>query len=564
MKYLTCLMLCALSAMPLTAQQPAVTLPHGDSVIIRAANAPLPQPPETVTVPGPTRTDSLYCSGAACPPGTWSTTKPVPPPPPPDTTTPPPAARVGKYVAPNGSGTACTFAAPCNLDLLATNAIIADTIWARGGTYILGENATSTVTGTPAKPRIVRAYPGERVTWDLVGNGQGLTIRGADAWYWGIEFVCKAWTSRRSALSGSWPDDIPCTTTSVNVFAPRVKFINNNLHDLGEGFDFWKEAVDAELYGNLIYYVGWLGADRGHGHVIYTQNSTGTKQIRENLTWDAYGSGVILYGSGAAEIRGYNMVGNAAWNHGAPAGGGYGQYLLGGAGGGADITFRENFCYRTGTEGAECIRAGYTQTGANTNFDLINNYVIGGDPAWRLWNLSAGSSFTGNTTYAPKPGPAVHIAVFGAKPSTWTGNTHVGSQTTQSWGWANAGHTWASFKTATGLGASDTYAGTAPSGVRVFVRPNQYEPGRAHVIVYSHSGATTASVDLSGIGLTAGRKYDVKNAQNFYGPTVATGTGPGIITLPLSGLSKAAILGTAPHPITNTGPAFNAFVVLPK
>jgi hypothetical protein len=57
----------------------------------------------------------------------------------------------------------------------------------------------------------------------------------------------------------------------------------------------------------------------------------------------------------------------------------------------------------------------------------------------------------------------------------------------------------------------------------------------------------------------------VRNAQNYFGAPVLTGTYQGgTITLPLSGLTKAPISGSAPKSPIGTGISFNAFVVVPK
>jgi hypothetical protein len=56
----------------------------------------------------------------------------------------------------------------------------------------------------------------------------------------------------------------------------------------------------------------------------------------------------------------------------------------------------------------------------------------------------------------------------------------------------------------------------------------------------------------------------VRNAQNYYAAPVATGSGPGSVSVPLGGLSKAAIRGSAPKQPLSTGVTFNAFVIVPQ
>jgi len=52
--------------------------------------------------------------------------------------------------------------------------------------------------------------------------------------------------------------------------------------------------------------------------------------------------------------------------------------------------------------------------------------------------------------------------------------------------------------------------------------PEQYEPGRANIIVYNWEQQSAVSVDVSGI-LNRGDRYVVQNAEDFYGPSTASG-----------------------------------------
>jgi hypothetical protein len=108
----------------------------------------------------------------------------------------------------------------------------------------------------------------------------------------------------------------------------------------------------------------------------------------------------------------------------------------------------------------------------------------------------------------------------------------------------------------------NAYATGKPAESKVFVRINKYEAGRATITVFNWQHAATVSVDL-GSFLAAGTAYEVRDAQNFYGAPVASGTYQGgAVSLPMSGLAPAAPVGmSAPAP---TGPEFNVFVVLPK
>ncbi len=95
------------------------------------------------------------------------------------------------------------------------------------------------------------------------------------------------------------------------------------------------------------------------------------------------------------------------------------------------------------------------------------------------------------------------------------------------------------------------------------MRPNQYEPGRANITIFNWDKVPTVGVSLKGI-LKAGTQYEVRNAQNFFGPAVLSGTydGSSTLQLPMNGLAPATPVGRpAPPP---TGPEFQVFVVVPK
>jgi hypothetical protein len=72
-----------------------------------------------------------------------------------------------------------------------------------------------------------------------------------------------------------------------------------------------------------------------------------------------------------------------------------------------------------------------------------------------------------------------------------------------------------------------------PAGMSVFVRPNQYEPGRGHVAVYNWDRQPRVNVDLSPV-LRRGARYAVHNVQDLYGPPVVSGTFDGApVMLPM-------------------------------
>jgi hypothetical protein len=96
--------------------------------------------------------------------------------------------------------------------------------------------------------------------------------------------------------------------------------------------------------------------------------------------------------------------------------------------------------------------------------------------------------------------------------------------------------------------------------VWVYIQPNKYEAKRANLTIYNWDLASTVSVNLSSV-LNPGDQYVIQDAQNFYGPPVASGTYSGSpVSIKMTGLSKAAPVGFAAP--AHTAPQFGTFVVL--
>ena len=101
-----------------------------------------------------------------------------------------------------------------------------------------------------------------------------------------------------------------------------------------------------------------------------------------------------------------------------------------------------------------------------------------------------------------------------------------------------------------------------PTTTRVVVQPNLYEAGRANVIVYNWGHQGAVSVDLSKV-LHTGDEYEVRNAQDFYGSPVSSGTySGGSVSVPITSITTArSITGRS---TSSTGSEFNVYVVMRK
>ena len=427
-----------------------------------------------------------------------------------------------------------------------------DTIWLRGGAYGSGGVIESRVSGTGQRPVIVRQAPGERATL----NG-GLAVRAGHAWYWGFEITN---TNPDRGPSREVPSCIDTYEGSAG-----VKLINLVLHDCNQGVGFWSGAENGSVYGSLIYYNGYQGPRRGHGHGIYTQNRGGAKLIADNIIFSQFGSGIQAYGSSNASVVGYRVEGNILFNNGAISRGATNVDNILFAIGlpMSRIRIENNYTYHTPGGNKGYSRMGWALSDApNKDVVVRRNYWIGGQAAVELWNWSS-VEFRENTCYSHN----ALSALLSIRPDqstaaySWDGNTYWGAGKFRFGARNQDGEKW---RRLTGLDRRSRFHAGRPAGAWTFVRPNKYEPGRAHIVIYNWSLADRVRVDVSSV-LHQGAGYEIRDAQNFFGKPVAEGVWKGgAIAIPLTGLRPAAPAGSVPAAPRHTAPEFAAFVLLPK
>jgi len=173
------------------------------------------------------------------------------------------------------------------------------------------------------------------------------------------------------------------------------------------------------------------------------------------------------------------------------------------------------------------------------------------------------ATVAGNTLYNFTSGGMIW-ALGTTSGQTWNDNTFLGDPTAIAWRHDSTDvTTFDNWLGQAGLVDPGTFAGSAPAGVKIVVRANQYEPGRANIIIYNWAQDSTVSVDVSGV-LTLGDQYVVQNAQDFYGPPIASGTySGGTLQLPVVSVAAPNPIGvTTTRPAPVTGPTFNVFALM--
>jgi hypothetical protein len=461
------------------------------------------------------------------------------------------------FVSPTGSAQGNGSAqAPWNLSTaLQATALVkpGDTIWILGGTY---KGAfTCTLSGSTGGPIVVRNYRNERAIIDGNLSGRAVTNTptllmwtGGYVWFWGLELT-NSDANRWSDVPGSNPPTARAIGTDIR--APGVKLINCIIHDTGQGISAWAAAPGFEAYGNLVFNNGWESTDRGHGHGIYTQNDTGTKLFRHNVVLHQFGNGVNLYGSSAANLKNITFDGNSFLN-------GIQQY------GGNTPT--ENFTYVNNRSYNTAPQFGYGAP--SSGLMCANNYLARG---LFLTTYTGAVTIQNNTIYEQiNDGQAKLIGItlptgVALTNYTFDYNTYYQSSRNGSDYWASGlGMTFSGWQKQ-GLDAHGTYIPTAgpsyrPTGLKIFIEKNQYDPLKAIVTVFNWDRLTSVAVDLSAV-LSPGDTYELRNAEDYFGDVTSGKYAGGNLSIPMTDHSLALPLGSTTAVGPTGFPEFGVFFV---
>lgn len=392
-----------------------------------------------------------------------------------------------------------------------------DTIWVLGGEY--RGSFSSHLKGEPEKPITVRAVPGERVIW--ISDDRVLDISTTRyVNFWGIEITA----SENSRDPLERPETAYGVRMNQGKESHNIKFINMIVHDMpAQGFAWWQANYDSEIYGSLIYFNGVNQFDHG----IYMMNEKGYKKLTDTFIFDNASHGVHAYNGARSQwLNNLHIEGNTVFNNGSigytTTSGRYGLFkrnlLVGGVNVAENPVIINNYTYFPGGLG-EALNLGFRAGSSNARVE--NNYFAGG--RIQLAGKNPGVILEGNT-----------ILTLGAAPRGVLPNSQ---------------NQWYLFR---------------PAETRIFVRPNQYEPGRANITIYNwqkRDEVMLTAQDLSGVDFEPGDTYQLRNVQDYF-DDVITGTYDGsAITVPMTGHTVAQPLGLGFKP-SSTFPEFGAFVLI--
>lgn len=161
------------------------------------------------------------------------------------------------------------------------------TIHVTDGTYI-GDFETALIPGVTIQAE------GDHAVID-----GSLKINSDDVTVIGLEILKSSW-NRLTEIAGSDPADVPYC--GFEVYGDGCIVRKCRIHDV-KLVAFGSTSENLLFYGNVIYYIGWQGPDRGHGHTIYVQNDSPYKRIYNNIFFDPFGFNIHGYGGASSHLN---------------------------------------------------------------------------------------------------------------------------------------------------------------------------------------------------------------------------------------------------------------------
>lgn len=377
--------------------------------------------------------------------------------------------------------------------------------------------------GAEGKPINVRAVPGQRITLE----SDDLVLDIGDSAYvsfWDLEIT--------ASVNNRDPKNPKESAYGIRINQGKsshdIKFINLIVHDMpAQGFGWWQANSNSEIYGCLVYYNGITQYDHG----IYVHNTDGQKHITDNIIFDNASHGIHAYGEkDYQKLNNIDIEGNTVFDNGSI---GYStsrrtwgtfvrNILIGGYQVAKNPIVKNNYTYYPSTSGyGEAFNLGYRA--GSENAIVEDNVFVGGSV--QLGGLNKGVKMLQNTIL---------------------------------------GSPWLALRGLAGGQGQNQLLLIKPADPKIFVRPNQYEPGRANITIYNWEKKpelALTSADLKRVQIHPGDRYELHNAQDYFNDVV-TGTYDGQqISVPMTGHTVAQPLGLSFKP-NSTFPEFGAFVLV--
>jgi len=360
-----------------------------------------------------------------------------------------------------------------------------DTLWLMEGKYI--GSFTSYLKGEEGNPIEVRPVPGKHVILETParnpGDSRHATLFIDAPWtnYYGLEIRSTGFDRFDENQDGSGIDVQGGVSIGAYHNSSNTKIINFIVHDTSGGLSSFSASTNSELYGNIIYNNGWEGR-RGSGHAIYTQNTGPYKKLTNNIIFFGFGTGIHAYVEGSSKLANYDIQGNTWFLTGASdtrATQKKDNCLVGGFHPVTNLLIKNNLGYSDNGRGT---RVGYSGDVTGQSAVLEDNYLDE-----NLW-------VAGNWDKLDVSNTTILHGITGESQSQI--NNLGGNK----------------FKEQNDL----------PSGKKIFVSKNAYDPRRARIVIYNYDESNTVSVDADSV-LKTGEAYRVHSVFDLFSSPVITG-----------------------------------------
>lgn len=387
-----------------------------------------------------------------------------------------------------------------------------------------------------------------------------------------------------------------------------AKVINLVIHDTSVGIYANESAIGLEIYGVIVFNNGFVDWSRGHGPGFYLANDPAVqKKVRNVIAFNGFVDCMKSYtSSGHAQNFLYENV--MAFNCGVSSTfpGNHGvngsdippehrdSAIFVGANGASkntdNVKIHNVYLYQPLNSAGALLWTGYFPDVGSVGLEVTNSRIMGGTKPFTVAYKTL--TVTGNRFYAQGPSPAsngnalVDLKLDAGYSGNWNNNTYydqtpnyafpvvpfpflvtIGGTLKQACSGGGVlrysdicATPGGGFIQHTGFDASSTYTRAAPTGTEVFVIPNEYEIGRAHIAIYNWALNPSVNVDLSNV-LAVGDTYAIYAVEDYLGAPVKTGTYNGTpVAIPMTGTTVASPIGLGWTPPT-VRPQFGVFVV---
>lgn len=223
----------------------------------------------------------------------------------------------------------------------------------------------------------------------------------------------------------------------------------------------------------------------------------------------------------------------------------------------SDLSTRTGVPFEYNLRPAGTVMFGFDRGG--TDIQITDNYFA----STVRFKEFADVTYSGNTVVSQDP---IKAMLLDDTPSAATlnrydwGNNRYTTNTQLPFVYGSS-KTWQQWRSETGLDDVSTLS-TIPSGTVIRVRPNQYEPGRGHVVVYNWDRLEFVEIDLSEV-VHQGSLFQIYNVLDLDGkPVVSDVYSGGLVTLPMVDVISPCPIGHQSRAPVTVDREFGAFLIV--